>query len=405
MKEMLHNPHYASKWRAKKMNLLNKTTPWMVASLLTAASVFGQQDKCSPRQDKCQPCSVPCDFKEMMPGMPGYNAPSRINVCGNWDLYVDGSFIYWQVAQDNMAYALTNNNALVAATATDIAGNYVETDFTYQPGFKVTGGMNFDYDNWDSFVEYTRLHGSTDTSTNGPSAGSLLANWGSNHLLAKSQVFRSAWSTFKTNLDFVDWVLARSFFVGKDLTFHPMVGVRGAWITQSMSVHYRNPTTSGLSGSFDSNSTILGVYSSQDVYSRVHSWGVGPRVGLEGSWMLGQGIRFYGNGYADILYTKYKIQNKAVYTITSSGAGQTFAFTEKPGTVRTHLDLELGLGWGSYFDDNNWHIDLSAGYGFQVFFNQNMFRSSFDNTVVASGSATNGDMTIQGLTATVRIDF
>lgn len=385
------------------MNLLNKTT-WVVASLLTATSAFAQ-DKCAPKQERCcTPCPAPCDFKEMTPGMPGYNAPSRINVCGNWDMYADASFIYWQVAQDNMAFAMTNVNAFTAATNTNIRGNYVQMDFDYKPGFKVGGGMNFDHDNWDSSAEYTRLHGGNSASTNGPAGGSLLANWGNNHLIAKSQLFASASAKFNTNLDFVDWVFGRNYFVGKNLTFHPVLGARGAWITQSMSVHYRNPNTTTLSGSFDGNSSILGVYSSQDVYSRVRSWAVGPRTGLEGNWMLGEGLRFFGNGYLDILYTKYKLQNKTAYS-TLTGISQYIISKERAGTVRTHLDLELGLGWGSYFDDNNWHIDLSAGYGFQVFFDQNMFRKSFDNVVLASGTNTNGDMTIQGLTATVRIDF
>ena len=384
------------------MNLLNKTAPWLVASLLVATSAFAQQDKSSK---KCPPCSTPCDFKEMMPGMPGYNAPSRINVCGNWDLYADASFIYWQVSQDNLAYALANTGTLASVATPGVQGQYLQMDFNFKPGFKVGAGMNFGWDNWDSFVEYTRLHGTSSTSSDAPTDGFLFPSTGNLYLLDQSQAFGSASSSFTTNLDFVDWVLARSAFVGKQLMFRPVIGMRGAWITQNRSVQYKNPSTSGLTGAFGNGADLTALYSSVDVYSRVRSWGVGAETGFECCWMLGQGVRLYGNGYGDMLYTKYKLQDKSVLTLASDGSVQSTISKDRVSAIRTHLDLEVGFGWGSYFDNNNWHIDLSAGYGFQVFFNQDMFRNSTDYVVVAAGTTANGDMTIQGLTAKVRIDF
>ena len=37
------------------------------------------------------------------------------------------------------------------------------------------------------------------------------------------------------------------------------------------------------------------------------------------------------------------------------------------------FDLELGLGWGSYFWGNRYHFDIQAGYDFQVFFSRTSF--------------------------------
>ena len=44
---------------SKMLNLLTKTKPWMVASLLVATSIFGQNAQCAP---KCppKPCPKPC---------------------------------------------------------------------------------------------------------------------------------------------------------------------------------------------------------------------------------------------------------------------------------------------------------------------------------------------------------
>src|SRR3989344_625583 len=87
-----------------KMNLLTKTAPWVVASLLAATSSFGQS--------KNQPPQKPFDQgHEMMANqfMPAYSAPARIDVRGAWDFYAFGSFTYWQAIQENMELGIVND--------------------------------------------------------------------------------------------------------------------------------------------------------------------------------------------------------------------------------------------------------------------------------------------------------
>jgi hypothetical protein len=73
-------------------------------------------------------------------------------------------------------------------------------------------------------------------------------------------------------------------------------------------------------------------------------------------------------------------------------------------TLRPHLDLEWGLGWGSYLDCHKWHVDISASYGFQIFWNQNMFRN-WTLTPNLRGYMPDGDLFVHGLTATAKLDF
>src|SRR5271170_5227782 len=96
---------------SKTMNLLTKTTPWVVASLLAAATAFGEEksvaQSCKPKPKPCEdPCAPKCEkvCEKVVPirMMPAYNAPARIDVRGCWDIFVSGSFIYWQLSQDNM---------------------------------------------------------------------------------------------------------------------------------------------------------------------------------------------------------------------------------------------------------------------------------------------------------------
>lgn len=363
------------------MNLMTKTAPWVVASLLAAASAFGQT-KCPPKSQG-----------EMMRGpmMAGYNAPARIDVRGSWDFYTTGSFTYWQPIQENMELGIvtnTNDNTFFAN------GNVVNMDFDYKPGFKVGIGMDFDHDNWDAYSEYTWFRGSHSTSTSldiNSAVERLIHFWG----VTDGNTFTSGSEHWTLNMDFVDAVLARCYYVGNALSFRPFFGGRGAWIRQHVKVDYNQP--SNALGA--SNATRLLVK------EKSHSWAVGPKVGLNTNWMLGQGLRLYGNGAGDILYTRYtELSLHDIHTTATTADSQGSIEQHNLDYLRTHLELELGIGWGSYFDNNNWHVDLSAGYTFQVFFNQNMFRRLCD----ANANSTfvpDGNLYIQGLTANIRFDF
>jgi len=329
-----------------------------------------------------------------------------------WDFFATASFLYWQPMVDNFDVAFSDfnspNQQLVQGLG--VRGSFVEMDFDFKPGFKVAAGLNLQNDDWVAYAEYTRLHSQHHVSSSVPvSQPSIFATWGHPSILFQiNQIFTSVSAKYHCNLDFVDAEMERVYYVGKSLIFHSTWGGRGAWITQNMHVHYEDR---GVLGS----PTAATFPSIVDVYGRLHSWAVGPRGGLEMDWMLGEGIRFFGSSFADILYTKYKVQDKTVATALSTITtftpnllpGQTLSFISRDKVIalRTHLDLEAGFGWGMYLDNNSWHIDLSAAYGFQVFFNQNMFQHFEDNRVLGTHLTEHGNLYVQGLTVTGRVDF
>jgi len=203
----------------------------------------------------------------------------------------------------------------------------------------------------------------------------------------------SASENWKLSMDLVDVELARSAYQGRYLSFRPFFGARGAWIRENLHVIYTEEAGNWF-----------------DINGKFNSWAVGPRTGLYTNWMIGQGFRLYGNGAGDILYTRYTSLKENDNEYSSDGTLiENFTSRQKNlGCVRTHLELELGLGWGSYFDNNNWHVDLSAGYTFQVFFDQNMFRK-FDeygsSLVYGFSTLEGGNLYLQGMTASMRLDF
>ncbi len=380
------------------LNTFSTTKSWMVASLLAATSVFAQDSNTAPAT-KCRPQKSYEQGHELTASqmMAAYNAPARIDVRGAWDFYATGSFIYWQPQQENMELGISvPNNGLNLVDTSVVAnpGSVINMSFDYKPGFKVGLGMNFDYDNWDAYAEYTWLHGTNSKSSNAPAGGGAIYVFGYHpQVLAtpgSTSVATTASESWKLKLDFADLQLARSYYVGTKLSFRPFLGARAAWIRQK--VDYASSLNTAVSLSSTKQS---------------RSWGLGPSIGLDTNWMLGYGLRVLGKAEADLLYTRYTLSDSqgAVTTTTAALINQFSVSQKHIDYLRPHANLEMGFGWGSYFDNNNWHFDLLASYGFQVFWNQNMFRRFTDDVSRAASFLPNGDLFVQGLNLTARLDF
>lgn len=387
------------------LNVFTKAKPWVIASLLAITPGFSSSNNnnCQPAPKDC--CVKTCPATLQAPTVAAYDAPARIDTRCSWDMWVDASFIYWQPSQDNMELAFHQTSSIVSAavSTTGPIGNYVKQENSFVPGFKVGMGWAYDnHDNWDMAAEYTRLHKTMNQTancshsgtTNTPGTG-YSRTWGiPNSTFDSTQLYDTVSGKWTMNLDVVDFNLGRWYYVGTDLTFRAFVGARGQWIGQVHKATYQNTGAVAATGSL---ATMI-------VKDRVHSWAVGPEIGLNTKWMLGCDFRLYGNVEADILYTDY---TRLSHRESSSGMFSTWApnlTNNHSGSVRPHMDLELGFAWGSYFDNNSWYIDLAAGYDFQVFFDQNMFNGIGDD-IMRTQRLSAGNLYLQGLTITARVDF
>ena len=356
-----------------------------LVALLLALSAFAGSRSTSP---------VPKTNSQIVPG---YNASARINVQDSWKLYTSASFLYWQPIQENMELGIVSNRTNSLDT---LNGHTVALHFEYKPGFQIGLGMHFDYDRWDTCMQYTYLRGSHHVRTSLDPSNPLiflLPMWQAPATTSITKYFAGS-EMWKMHLDLFDWDLTRSYYVGRKLTFRPFCGARAAWIRQYVHVSYLNEITQ-----------IQPISNTYDIQNS-HSWGVGPRAGLSAHWKFGHGISFYAEGEADILFTQYTNLRWKQFSTTLTGAPATirnrfFLHQKDANYLRTHLEMALGFAWGTFFADNTWHVDLSADYGFQVFFDQNMFRLFVDDQALAKSLSPNGNLYIHGLTAALRFDF
>lgn len=390
------------------LNLFTKTKPWVVASLLAATAAFAQDNN----NTKCRPQKSFDQGHELMQNqmMPAYSAPARVDVRGSWDVYATGSFIYWQARQENMEIGMVSNaaNPYVTTSAIPVVSYFVNPDFEYKPGFKFGLGANLDWDNWDAYAEYTWFHGTTDSTVSQLVPTGTAATAGNFNFLQAKQGAPGALSTltpyynsgnqsWNLKMDFLDMSLARAYYAGMKLTVRPFFGARGAWIREHLDTTYNGNTAGGASAT--NNSVVT---------NSTTSWGLGPRAGFGTNWLMGYGLRFTGDASADVLYTRYNARAQQLFSTTATPSVVTSNYklsVDHLDYLRAHVCLDLGFGWGSYFDNNNWHVDLAASYAYQVFWDQNMMITPVSANMSALTLSPNGNLYVHGLNLTARLDF
>jgi len=353
------------------------------AAILAASSVMSAQPMPASKQ---APCCFEQGYEICNDKYPAaYNAPARIDVQCSWDIFATASFIYWHVDQEAMELAVP----AITDVVTLMQGEYLVQDFDYKPGFKVGLGVNFGHDNWVGFVEYTWLHQTTDTGTSTvPSDADYwnVASWFNDPL--EPTTVGSKW---RMNMDLLDATLSRPFYQGRKLIILPFGGLRGAWIRQNMKVQAVVPPAGEQ-------------IPAENMLSRNHShnWAVGPRAGLKAHWLLGCGFRFEGDAAASLLYTRF---TKVTHVESVNGVTGAFSSFKDYGTVRPMADMGVGIGWGSYFDRQNYHFDLLATYDFNVMWGQNMLPKASSVAAIYGDNSEAADLHLHGLTVTARFDF
>jgi hypothetical protein len=297
------------------------------------------------------------------------------------------------------------NPSVVLTSTFTFSEQTANFDFQYKPGFQVDLGVNFAYDNWDLFAAYTWYHtGNMTTSISEPGIFSTATGSASGPLIlsklqgvnpsADSTLVNYTSRTWNLKMDFLDLMLARTYFVGTQLKFRPSFGPRGAWIRQKLNVFEQgNQAYAVVAGTY-----VLGATTS--LFNTIVSWGYGLKGAIEADWMLGAGFKMFGNAAADLLYTNYNLSGTSSGNQGPSGHLNTVYHSQKNvGSIRPHMELELGFGYGIDINNAKQHFDILAAYGFQVFWDQNMF---LENT---SSPLPLDDLYVHGLRVTALFAF
>ncbi len=338
-------------------------------------------DDCE-EEEELEPCSSVNMHCQVMTS--GYNAPAPFDPVCLQDFLFWASFLYWDATQCCMDIALTSpftiRNDVCGNSWTD--GKMVNMDTSFQPGFAVGASYILPcYDDWDISAEYIHLHSKNTKSAFESADGFLYARWIQPNLISNnaSSFIHDCW-----DLDFnvLNVELGRRCYMGCRFIIRPYIGLAAAWINQK------------LKGEMD---LLFPTPFTLHVSDRSSSWGLGPRLGINGNWYLTYCFSIAGRVAGDILFTHYHLKLNQHATNNST----IFAHTSNTlNTLRQELELYLGVSYE--FLDCSYYFSLEAGYDFQVWWNQNMIRWFNDTSFIC---APQGNLYLQGLRVTFKMSF
>lgn len=170
-------------------------------------------------------------------------------------VFVEG--LEWRATETNN-WAYINSETLPQQTL-----NYKTIDFHYSPGIRV--GVNY-ISTWDATFSYTHFSTTTNDSATGlirPAfVGSVTAQPGAANLYHAAQVSEDI------NYNVFDLTAGKHFKLSEAWMLHPIAGIMGGWIHQSIHAAYQQPTIS-------TNENI-----------KNHFIGAGPKAGVDTSITL-----------------------------------------------------------------------------------------------------------------------
>jgi hypothetical protein len=328
------------------------------------------------------------------------NPPARPQVRNGADLFVYGDLLYWKANENGLPLAIVNKdtpNNLAHSRVENLHGKW---DFAFRVGV----GYDIPHDGWDLSLSWLRYnsHGHRKRIHKNPDRFIFPELAPSADPIAVLDTAQKAKGRWRLLLNQLDLDLGREFFVSKWLTLRPHTGLRMDWLYQKVKAEYKNFMF------------FLPEPTEVDLRFRDRWWGIGPEGGLDTQWGLGGGWSIFGNLAVAILYGKHRIKFKDVDTPPTATAennanslpnGVYTKLKDRNWVAHPILDLQLGLRWDWMLANDHLHVGIEVGWENHIYFSQNQFPIFSDDFNLGKFFANQGDLSLEGWTFGVRLDF
>lgn len=340
---------------------------------------------------------VVCQGSGLGFGPMGANGPSLDDKC-----YIEASALYWKTGGDELDYGMVRYE-YDTDTGSSFYDRYHDMKMGWDWGFKIGAGCPIPCYDWGVALEWTHYvndsHSHRTYSIDGSISNTTFAIpyiTGSeiDFELGESGAARLS-GHYRVRYDVVDLEFGK--WVGKCeglFNFRPHIGVRFANIHESLK-------------------SQLYTTSIFDPYYRTYVCndfiGAGLRAGFDASLAIYRGISLIGRASGSIVWGRTKIDLKAKELATSTFIEPDKAHA-KEGYFqgRAMADFALGVNWVtelcSYPLDIELDWELRYLFGQHRFFTNNAL-ADFGSSYPTLQNKKNGDLTLQGVTLKLAVDF
>lgn len=306
------------------------------------------------------------------------------------NVWVEVDLLYWQPWE--RALVATNGKSDVFTTTDFTKEPVVHPHFDWSLGYRVGVGSLFASCLWDVEASWTHFssHVSQHRSSDGSAFIGMFPIWSlSDDVIAGDYVFESDLK-WKFSINMIDLQFGRCFTVFHRLDLQPFFGVRSAWIKQHGDVVYQG-------GMFLIGITQPGISlnGSDFIKMKNNYWGMGPRVGIAPRFIIGRGFSLNGKAAVSGLYGFFTIRQKETYLDVTR-----FSYHKHHNRFCWIGDFAAGIQWKTLFCCERYALTFKADWEYQIFFHQFVLKKD-DFDLVSS----NRDLSMQGVTFSVRFDF
>jgi hypothetical protein len=172
--------------------------------------------------------------------------------------------------------------------------------------------------------------------------------------------------SLNTNYFLLDIFLSRGSYFSNVFSYQPYAGLKTAWIYYNLKEAYFEPTRS---------TTLNDPLLSNEILKKVANtdyWGIGPMVGVNGSYYISYGWSFFSSSNLAILYGNTDISNRSG-VVTTASVPANYMLTDNFYTFCPTLRNMIGI----MFDKDSFcqtrHYNMVFGFDTSYYFNQYPF--------------------------------
>ncbi len=306
------------------------------------------------------------------------------------------SLLVWQLFEYGTAYAIVDNTT--AFTGSLHEGSTARNDFDWAVGYRIGIGYNFFYNqrscsNWDVQFHYTYFHtheSDKAETVNGFPVDFGVISVGFPSAISGSVEYNLAIQKWRVKFMTFDLDIGDHLFFTHNLSFRPFCGLKGALIFQRVNAQFFNALSSPLDIKNEHNDFRgIGLTTGADAYYRFNS-----------NWSL------FNSFSSSLLFGKFHLKS-ILTTADASRIGLVLNFSnlsDNATRVLPQIQNIFGLSWEKNILQDSTHISFRIGYEVQYWWGQNQL-NHYLATVGYLYSKNNADLSIQGVTIDLKIDF
>jgi hypothetical protein len=309
-------------------------------------------------------------------------AADAVGTTGIFDtkrLSVFGELLYWNISEQSDS--IWANDIGFPAT-NHVTYSTPNVKFNWSSGFR--GGISYQLPHlWDVKLAWTHMPTSKSMNYVASADHILTPEFFSGYLSSDS--FSSANLDWQIAMNTVDFAISHPFNATNSLVISPSIGLKEATINQTINTGW--------------NATLftLPLFSASEIVKNNFA-GIGPSLGIDGTWNFYKGFSFVGNFSTAFLWGHWNVND------TYSRPSALFGLV-KPTTINTGMsNAKLGTPMFQYFVGLQWtyestyQVKFLLGYEMQHWANQ-LRAPTFQLLPL------HGDLTLQGGTCGISVSL